>query len=318
MKILKYSLTLMVLLLGSGMIWAQKVMTPPHVLVVPDLTYCKQNGFIQTFDNMGVIEEIPDYEMALKEDPTLHNALTQIEQLITDRNSSIVIVDLPETINLMKKDAAMSNANAGSEAESVEEAIIRNSEADILVKVYYDLLSQGPRYRVSYTLAGVDAYTGQKFAPVEGMGPNSTDSNPAVLLREAVYQNMDPFLTKLTTYYENMLKNGRMVSFDFKITDSSPYSMSTPLKDGLTLQDVIDDILYDNSVDGGGLERVKSGSTFLQYSGVYIPLITTIRGRQRRQSAKDVAQRVVNELTLYGINADYKVSGLGKVNIFIR
>ena len=296
----------------------QKVMTPPHVLVVPDLTYCKQNGFIQTFDNMGVTEEIPDYERALSEDPTLHNALTQIEQLITDRNSDIVILDLAECINLAKKDAAMSYANAGSEAESVEEAIIRNSDADILVKIYFDLRSQGPRYRVSYTMAGVDAYTGNKFAPVEGIGPNSTDSNPAVLLREAVYQNMDPFLSKLTTYYENMLKKGRMVAFDFKITDGSPYSMSTPVKGGVTLQEAIDDILYDNSVDGGGLERVKSGSTFLQYSGVYIPLVTTIRGRQRRQAAKDVAQRVVNELESLGINADYKVSGLGKVNVFIR
>lgn len=317
MKRSKIFFLLSFLMLAPGLLMAQKVMTPPHVLVVPDLTYCKQNGFIQTFDNMGVMEEIPDYERALSEDPTLHNALTQIEQLITDRNSDIVILDLPECINLAKRDAAMSMANAGSEAESIEEAIIRNSDADILVKIYYDLLSQGPRYRVSYTMAGVDAYTGNKFAPIEGMGPNSTDSNPAVLLREAVYQNMDPFLTKLTTYYENMVKKGRMVAFDFKITEGSPYSMSSRLKDG-TLQETIDDILYDNSVDGGGVERVKSGSTFLQYSGVYIPLVTTIRGRQRRQSAKDVAQRVVSALEEQGITADYKVSGLGKVNVYIR
>lgn len=318
MKIKKYIIGLIMGLMGISLASSQKVMSPPHVLIVPDLTYCKQNGFTQTFDNMGVTEEIPDYERALAEDPTLHNALMQIAQLINDRNSEIVIIDLEESINLAKKDAAMSFANGGSEDESIEEAIIRNSDADILVKVYYDLLSQGPRYRVSYTLSGVDAYTGNKFAPIEGMGPNSTDSNPAVLLREAVYQNMDPFLTKLTTYYQNMLTKGRMVAFDFKTTDSSPYTMNTPVKDGLALQDLIDDILYDNSVDGGGLERVRGGSTFLQYSGVYIPLVTTIRGRQRRQSARDVAQRVVDELALNGIAADYKVSGLGKVNVFIH
>ena len=311
------SLALSLLLLPAGAI-AQKVMTPPHVLVVPDLTYCKQNGYIQSFDNNGVMEDIPDYERALTEDQTLHNVLIQIEQLITDRNSEIVIIDLPESINLAKKDAAMAYANYGSDAESIDEAIIRNSDADILVKINYDLLSQGPRYRVAYTMAGVDAYTSQKFAPIEGVGPNSTDSNPAILLREAVYQNMDPFLTKLTTYYENMVKKGRQVAFDFKITEGSPYSMNTVLSDGVTLQETIDDILYDNSVDGGGLERVKSGSTFLQYTGVYIPLITTIRGRQRRQGAKDVAQKVVSELEKYGVSADYKVHGLGKVNVYIH
>ena len=296
---------------------AQKLMTPPHVMVVPDMIYCKNHDFVQTFNNMGVTEEIPDYERALKEDPSLHSVLTQVAQLITDRSPNIVIVDLLEAINLAKEDAAMNMANGGDDSESIEEAIIRNSNADIIVKVQYDLLKTGPCYRVSYTLRGTDAYTAQNFAPFEGVGPDATDSNPVILLREAIYGGMDSFMRKILAYYQSMVTNGRMVAFEIKTTNTSPYRMGSRVGD-LTLREHIDDFLYDNSVDGGGLDRMKGGETFLQYQGVYIPLTYTLRGRQRRQGAKDVAQKLVNHLATLGVDADFKVKGLGKVNVFIR
>lgn len=296
---------------------AQKAMTPPHVMVVPDLIYCKSHGYIQQFNNNGLTETIPDYERALSEDPSLHSVLTQIAQLITDRNGDIVIVDLLEAINNAKADAAMAAANAGDESESVDEAIIRNSEADILVKVQFDLLKNGPQYQVSYTLTGTDAYTNRMFAPIEGIGAPSTSANPVVLLREAVYSNMDAFLSKMLSYYSAMLTKGRMIAFEIKTTSTAGVNMNSKVGE-YTLREQIEDFLYDNSVDGNGLERVQSGNTFMRYQGVYVPLISTIRGRQRKQGAKDIAQKLVNYLEQNGINAEYKIRGLGKVNIFIK
>ncbi len=298
---------------------AQRLMTPPHVMVVPDLIYCKSHGFVQQIDNNGITEIVPDYERALTEDPSLHAVLTQVAQLITDRDggAGIVIVDLLEAINQAKADAAMAAANSGDESESIDEAIIRNSDADILVKVQFDLLKHGPQYQVSYTINGTDAYTSQMFAPVEGMGAPSTSANPVVLLREAVYDRMDAFLAKMLSYYNGMVKNGRMVAFEIKTTSTSTVNMNSVIGE-YTLREQIEDFLYDNSVDGNGLERVRSGNTFMQYQGVYIPLIQTIRGRQRKQGAKDVAQRLVNFLSGFGIQAEYKIRGLGKVNIYIH
>ena len=313
-RILTIAITLLTI---AGSTWAQKAMTPPHVMVVPDMIYCKAHGFTQQFNNNGTTETIPDYEKALSEDPTLHSVLIQVAQLITDRNPDIVIVDLLEAINQAKSDAAMAAANAGDQYESVEEAIIRNSEADILIKVQYDLLKNGPQYQVSYTITGTDAYTSRMFAPIEGMGAPSTSANPVVLLREAVYQNMDAFLTKVLQYYQGMVTKGRMVAFDIKTTESATVNMNTKIGQ-YALHEIIEDFLFDNSVDGNGTERVKSGATFMQYQGVYIPLISTIRGRQRKQGAKDVALKLVNELSTKGVNADYKVRGLGKVNIYIK
>lgn len=297
--------------------FAQKAMTPPHVMIVPDLIYCKAHGYVQEFDNMGKQEIVPDYEKALSEDPSLHAVLIQVAQLITDRNSEIVIVDLIEAINNAKADAAMSAANAGDQSESIDEAIIRNSEADILVKVQFDLLRNGPQYQVSYTITGTDAYTNSMFAPISGMGAPSTSANPVVLLREAVFSNMDAFLTKMLSYYSNMINKGRMVAFDIKTTSTSSVTMNSKVGEYM-LREQIEDFLYDNSVDGNGVERVKGGSTFLQYDGVYIPLISTIRGRQRKQGAKDVAQKLVSFLEQYNIEAEYKIKGLGKVIIYIK
>lgn len=317
MKMKYLAIIAAVIMSASGATVAQKVMTPPHVMIVPDLIYCKAHGFIRSFDNNGTVEEIPDYERALTEDASLHGALTQIASLINERNSDIVIVDLQECINNAKKDAAISSANDGSQAESIEEAIIRNSNADILVKLQYDLLKNGPQYQVSYTLRGTDAYTSNMFAPLSGMGAPSTSANPVLMLTEAIYGSMDDFLNRLLRYYSSMTTKGRMVAFDIKTTGSSAYTMSSSLGQ-LSLREAIDDFLYDNSVDGGGLERVKGGETFLQYEGVYIPLTGNIRGRVRRQGAKDVAQRLTNHLASLGVNADFKIIGLGKVNMFIH
>ncbi len=296
---------------------SQKVMTPPHVLIVPDMIYCKAHGYVKTFDNMGVLEEIPDYERALNEDASLHGALTQMAQLITDRNSDIVIKDLNECINLAKTDAALSAAAGGDISESIEEAIIRNSSADIIIKLNFDLLKTGPKYAVTYTIRGTDAYTGRTFAPLEGVGAESTSANPVMLLREAIYGSMDSYLNKMLQFYKSMTEKGRMIAFDIKVTSTSPHRMTSRFGD-MTLSEYIDDFLYDNSVDGGGLEQMKGGDTFMQYQGVYIPLTATVRGRQRRQGAKDVAQRLVTHLDAIGIQADYKIVGLGKVNLFIR
>lgn len=313
----KIIMTFALLLMIAGSAFAQKVMTPPHVMVVPDLIYCKSHGFTQQFDNNGITEVIPDYERALSEDPSLHAALTQVAQLITDRNSDIVIVDIIEAINNAKADRAMAAANAGDESESVDEAIIRNSEADILVKVQFDLVKNGPEYRVSYVLNGTDAYTSRNFAPVSGLGKPSTSANPVALLREAVFENMEAFTGKLLSYYTSMVSKGRMVAFEIKTTSTASVNMNSKVGQ-YTLREQIEDFLYDNSVDGNGLERVQSGSSFLRYQGVYVPLISTIRGRQRKQGAKDIAQKLVNFLESNGVTADYKIRGLGKVNIYIK
>ena len=305
------------LLAVAGSAMAQKVMSPPHVMVVPDLIYCKAHGFTKQFQDEGVTTTIPDYERALTEDPTLHGVLTQVAQLLTDRNDGFVIVDIVEAINNARADRQMGNFNDADPSESAEEAVLRASQADIIIKVQYDLLKTGPQYQVQYTIRGTDAYTNQMFAPIEGVSPGSTAANPVLLLRGIAGDRMNAFIDKVWSYYNNMTKNGRMVAFDIRTTSTSGVNMNSKVGQ-YALREVIEDLLYDNSIEGNGLERVKGGNTFLKYEGVYIPLVSTIRGRQRKQGAKDVAAKVIAGLEQHGINAECKIRGLGKVYIYIK
>lgn len=296
---------------------AQKVMSPPVVMIVPDNIYCKEHGFVQTFDNQGSTETVPDYEKAVTQDQTLYPVLIQIAELIKERNSKIEIIDLMTAINNLKTDMTMDSNNGGDDTESIDEAIIRNSMADILVKVNFNVLRNGPQKQIQYTITGTDAYTGRNFAPVTGVGAPSTSTSTPLLVREAIFGKMDDFLTSVLRYYTNMADNGRAIALNFKIQSGSSINMDSRVGEYL-LKEEIDDCLYDLSVDGNGLERVQGGKTFLTYTGVYFPLTTNVRGRERKQSASHIAQKVCNYLeSNFQINCYFKTIGLGKANIYI-
>ncbi len=309
----RYSI-LWIFLLSVLFCSAQKAMSPPTVMIVPDDIYCKQHGYTINFNNQGIVETKPDYERALTEDAALHPVLTQIAELITDRNDRIVIIDLMTAIDNYKADRALDAAN-GTE-ESADEAIVRRSEADIIVKVHFDLIKNGPQRQVQYTITGTDAYTANKFAPITGVGEPSTNAAPAILVREAIFGKMDAFLEKVLAYYTNMVKNGRQVAINFKVTNGAGLTMDSKVGNNL-LKEVIDDCLYDLSVDGNGLERVRGGSNFLNYSSIYIPLFANVRGRERKQKTEDVARKVSTMLESHNIKSHYTTVGLGKVNFYI-
>ena len=64
---MKRLLTIAIALLAiTGSAWAQKAMTPPHVMVVPDMIYCKTHGYVRQFNDNGTAETIPDYEKVIE------------------------------------------------------------------------------------------------------------------------------------------------------------------------------------------------------------------------------------------------------------
>lgn len=296
----------------------QRPMSPPTIMIVPDDIFCKEHGYYQSYNIMGVNEIHPDYEKALTSDQTLHSVLTQVADLINSRSGAIEIVDILTAINNSKMDAAMSLSNSGDDTEAIDEAIIRNSQADFLVKVNYSVIKNGPYKQVSTTIIGTDAYSGMAVAPISGMGGQSSASPVPVLVREAIFSQMDGFLDKMLGYYQRMVTQGRGIQFNCKISNGSRYNMDSKVGQ-YKLSEVIDDFLYDNTVEGNGMEKVRSGRTFLYYQSIYIPLFQEVRGRARKQGATHLAQRLQAYLEgNYGITSEFKTIGLGKVNFYIK
>ena len=189
---------------------AQKTMSPPKMMVIPDELYCRTHGYVSlAFDG----SQRPDYKRALAEDRELHPVLVQIKELIMERNNRFVIVDLQSSISSYESDRVMNLANNADESETADEAIIRNSDADVLIKVNFDILKNGPQRQVQFTLTGTDAYTNRQFAPTTGIGSPSTAASTPILVREAIFGKMDTFLDQVLAYYKNMQTYGREVSF---------------------------------------------------------------------------------------------------------
>lgn len=57
----------------------------PTLMVVPSDLYCNQHGYMQTFSNQGMTENVPDYKRALQNDPQLLTGITVIGQMMADR-----------------------------------------------------------------------------------------------------------------------------------------------------------------------------------------------------------------------------------------
>ena len=293
-------------------------MSPPRIMVIPGEVYCATHGYTYDFAGTDGTETRPDYKRAILEDTDLHPVLSQIKELIMERNSKMKIIDLLSTVQDYENTDAMNLLNAADESEAADEAIIRNADADVLIKVNYDVVRNGPRRQVQLTIIGTDAYTGQEFAPVSVTGSPSTSVSTASLVREAVYSKMDDFLRLVLSYYSNMQTDGRAVSFYFKIQEGSEVRMNTVVTD-YTLAEVIEDKLYDQSVGGQGIEQSQMGETFLSYRAVHIPLMGDVRGRLRRQSALHVAQRIAQDLEQdLDLTCTCKQAGLGKVYVYIQ
>lgn len=314
------------LALGAGAFaQGRKAMSPPTIMIIPDDIYCNEHGYVVEFNDQGKKATRPDYGKALSTDADLQGILTQIASLIQERSSTIEIIDINSAINSSNMTEVLGMSNGGDESESIDEMIIRNANADFLVKVNFHEIKNGPFSQMQITLVGVDAYTGMQVAPVEGISQQTSSASTAVLAREAVFSKMDGFLEKMLTYYSNMIEGGRCAAFEFKTLDGSAYTMNSNITinlDGkaekMKLREAIDELLYLNSVDGKGLEKVRSGRTFLSYSSVYIPLFATVRGRERKQSATMVIDRIASELSNAGVECETKAIGLGKVYIYIK
>jgi hypothetical protein len=313
-KIILLSLMIMCIVIT---IEAQKMMSAPSIMIVPDELYCNANGYVKTFKNQGITETRPDYERALTEDRDLNPVLTQVGELVKERDDKIEIKDIVSVLNNYRSDMAMNANNNGDDSESADEAIIRSSLADVLIKIEYTIRKNGPQHYVQYTIKATDSYNNNSIGQISGIGEQSTSAAAPILVREAIFQKMDEFLNQILRYYTNMQTSGRAIAINFKIKSGSSINMNSVIGD-TSLGNIIDDYLNDNSVEGNGVEKVRQGTTFRTYEGVYFPMFVTVRGRQRKLSAGLVSDQIKNMLeTKYQLKCEFKTIGLGKVNFYI-
>ena len=75
MKVMKLMLVAMMLVASLGVFAQAK---KPTLMVMPSDAWCNEHGYMQTYDNQGSIEKVPDYKAAVSTDKQLNAVISRL------------------------------------------------------------------------------------------------------------------------------------------------------------------------------------------------------------------------------------------------
>lgn len=270
MKVMKLMLVAMMLVASLGVFAQAK---KPTLMVMPSDAWCNEHGYMQTYDNQGSIEKVPDYKAAVSTDKQLNAVISKINNLMADRG--FPLKDLQQTLKAVNTDAAedalITSKGGNSVAESPLDRLRRRAKPDIIMELDWTVNKMGPKSSVTYNLRALDAYSNKQIAGSEGTGKGSFSAELPVLLEEAVQDHMDEFCQRLQAHFDGMMQNGREVSLIMKVfNNGSGLDFEKEYGDE-ELNEVIDNWLSDNCVNHR-FNKSDGTETTIVYDQVRIPL----------------------------------------------
>ena len=270
---MKIKTLLSIMMLTAFSLSAMAQAKKPTLMVVPSEAWCKAHGYEQTFDNQGMIEEIPDYKAAVSSDQQLNAIISKINTLMADRG--FPLKDLQQNLrsisNLSAEDRLITSKTSGSNIqESPLDRLRRTAKADILLEIDWMVNTVGPKSSITYNLSAIDAYSNKQVAGAQGTGKGSFSAEIPVLLEEAVQDHMDSFVERLQSHFDDLLTNGREVVLDMRVFDIGTIDFEKMYGD-LELSEVIDNWLSDNCVNHR-FSKSDATESMILYEQVRIPL----------------------------------------------
>lgn len=290
----------------------------PTIMVIPADTWCYENGFMNTYNNQGKETKVPDYESAVQENMDLVNVITKIGELMADRG--FPLKDLAATVRNINQSNAedemtVSRTSGATLAESPLDRLLNRAKADILVELAWKINSVGPKKSVTYTLRGIDAYTGKQVAAAQGTGPQSFSAEVPVLLEEATLERLDNFASQLQAHFDDLLENGREVTVNIRVFDNGSGLSLEDEYDGEMLTDIIDEWMAQNTVNHR-YSLTDATDNMMRFEQVRIPLY------RENGTAMDT-RYFVRTLSKYlakqpfGIQSKILTKGLGRADLVL-
>lgn len=309
-KVFIFSIAIMLTTLSFGQ--AKK----PTLMVVPADNWCIANNYVDKINDQGTVKDVPNYKRALQNSSECYNVITKINTLMSDR--SFPLKDLSSVLKSMANNTVMdivTTSSSGAElAESTLDLIKRNSNADIILELNWQVNTVGPKKSITYSLAAKDSYTDKQIAGTQGTGSPSFSADLPVLLEEAVVANMDNFCAQLQAHFDDMMENGREVTMEVKVLeDGSGINLASEYE-GEELTDIIDDWVSDNSVNHR-YNLSQGSNNFLKFEQIRIPLFQANgRPNDTRRWTRDLSKFLT---TKYQISSKVDIRGLGKAVLLI-
>ena len=309
-KVFIFSIAIMLTTLSFGQ--AKK----PTLMVVPADNWCIANNYVDKINDQGTVKDVPNYKRALQNSSECYNVITKINTLMSDR--SFPLKDLSSVLKSMANNTVMdivTTSSSGAElAESTLDLIKRNSNADIILELNWQVNTVGPKKSITYSLAAKDSYTDKQIAGAQGTGSPSFSADLPVLLEEAVVANMDNFCAQLQAHFDDMMENGREVTMEVKVLENGSGINLASEYEGEELTDIIDDWVSDNSVNHR-YNLSQGSNNFLKFEQIRIPLFQANgRPNDTRRWTRDLSKFLT---TKYQIPSKVDIRGLGKAVLLI-
>lgn len=286
----------------------------PTLMVVPSDLYCNQHGYMQTFSNQGMTENVPDYKRALQNDPQLLTGITVIGQMMADRGFPLKLMEQElKSLNEESAEDALLTSKSGSDvAESPVDRLKKKSKSDIILQTTWLVNKMGPKYSLTFNLQGIDAYTNKQIAACQGTGDPTFSAELPVLIEESIANHLETFTTQLQNHFNDMFENGREITLRVKKWEDSEYDLESEF-DGTELSDIIEDWISANTVKGR-FNTSDATENFMYFEQVRIPLYDD---NQRAMDARRWTRGLINKLKTLGVPAKLMMKGLGQATIVI-
>ena len=294
----------------------------PTIMVVPSMQWCNKNGYMQTFDNQGQTEYVPDYQKALLNSTELSQAIDALNARMANRG--FPLKDLEAALKTLKsesaEDALMTSKSGSAIAESPIDILRRTARADIWIEIDWTTttVKGGSQKTLTFSMNALDAYTDMSVAGVSpSTSPAEYTSNfqMPLMIEAAIQGQFDPFCNSLKSYFQRLSKQGRAIKLRILTWDDFEDGLLTEF-DGDELHDIIEDWIAANTVNGqSGSADVSPSGNRMTIEQVYIPLYNE-KGRDldARTWARNLQKHLKNN---YSIESNLSAKGLGQAQLII-
>ncbi|MBO4447699.1 MAG: hypothetical protein J5764_06200 [Bacteroidales bacterium] len=309
--------TFLILLASALCVLAAAQAKRPTIMVVPSDLWCSQNGFMSVDNSMGEAIPVPNYRLALMTNAELLPVISQINGLMADRG--FPLKNLESEIKALNTSSAENAAITSKDGAGVKTNMLdelrQRARADIIIQLTWTLYETGPKKTVTYTLQGLDSYTNKEIATSTGTSEPSFTAELPLLLQEAVSSRMEVFCDRLQAYFDDLLENGREISFNVRVFDNPDGFDLEKEYDGKELREIIEDWMNENTVNHS-YNLVDDSEVFMNFESVRIPLYDE---RGRAMAAGNFARNLEKYLKAEPFNIPIKRdnAGLGKASLYL-
>ena len=285
-------------------------------MVVPHNNWMSQNGFMDSYQIQGNSYTYPNYKRALTENGDIINVIAKIGELMAERGFPLISLEKSlESLAAQEAEDAMLTSKTGADvSESPIDKLKKVAKADIEMGIRWDIITQGPKKKVDFTILGTDSYTNQDIASASGSGEFAVGSTPVELLREAVLAQLDNFNSQLQAHFDDMFENGRKVSIRVKVWGDWEHDLETEDFGDDELGILIEDWISDNTVNNK-FSTVDVTENMMFFNPVRIPLYNE-KGRaiDARRWANGLRKYLKNE---FEIPSKLMMNGLGQATLIL-